>query len=186
VATYFFQTDSRFYRLESPDTTAVIRRVVALGHRLGLHFDANGIPEDPDVVRRVDEAARRLEASFDTAVEAVSFHMPTYRAVGHLRLARDRINTYASVFFGLIAYASDSNQDFRGKDLLRLFRERQLLRLQLLIHPFWWRHEYSSMGRKLDELARTLGLSVEDILTAEQQTAIHAESEPVRPQRRNQ
>jgi hypothetical protein len=150
-----------------------------------LHFDANGIPEDADVVRRVDEAARLLEASFDNAVEVVSFHMPTYRPVGHLRLARGRVNAYGPAFFGPIAYASDSNQDFRGKDLLRLFRERQLHRLQLLIHPFWWRHEYSSMGRKLDELARTLGLSLDDVLTAEQQTAVHAESEPVRPQRSN-
>jgi hypothetical protein len=177
AATYFFQTDSRFYRLESPRVTAVVRHILACGHRLGLHFDASGIPDDGEVVRRVEEVAQRLEARFERAVEAVSFHTPTYRAVGHLRLARGRINAYGPVFFGPVEYVSDSNQDFRGKDVLDLLRNARARRLQLLIHPFWWRREYSAMEHKLEEMARHRGLALGDVLTTEQRAAITASFE---------
>jgi hypothetical protein len=82
------------------------------------------------------------------------------------------VNAYGPVFFGPIEYASDSNQDFRGKDLLAMLRTGAVRRLQLLIHPFWWRPEYSSLITKMEALASRLDLSLGELLTAEQRAAI--------------
>jgi hypothetical protein len=171
-ATYFFQADSRFYDLESPRVEVAVRRILAEGHWLGLHYDATRVEEDTTIIQRVDAVAETLEERFGQPVHAVSFHMPTYRPVGHLQLQKRRLNVYASTFFGPIEYVSDSNQDFRGKDLLAMLRAGSVRRLQLLIHPFWWRDAYSSMAAKMEALASKLNLPVSELLTAEQRVAI--------------
>lgn len=178
-ATYFFQCDSSFYRCEAPSTSAMIREILARGHRLGLHFDARAIPDDASVVERVETAAARLETRFERPVEAVSFHAPTHRPVERLELAGGRINTYGAPLRARVDYVSDSNQDFRGKDLLGMFRAASPRRLQVLIHPFWWRSRPSSIAVKLAALARAHGLSLEAVLTPEQRAVIRASGEAV-------
>jgi len=167
-ATYFFQTDSKFYRCHSPETRVAIEEVLAQGHWLGLHFDANAIEDDEKILDLVEEAAAELETRFATSIAAVSFHMPTRRPVQHLRLKNNRINTYSPLFFESIEYVSDSNQDWRGKDLLQLVRDGHCRRIQLLIHPIWWRETHTPFHVKIAELAAKLGIPVEDIVTAEQ------------------
>jgi len=172
-ATYCFQCDSPFYQLKSKQTVSVISEVLGRGHWLGLHLDVNKIREDSEVVSYVEKVANEFEVKCDASVTAVSFHMPTYRPVGHLELANGRINTYSRLFFEAIDYLSDSNQNLHGKDILRIFREGRLTRLHLLIHPIWWREKYTPLYTKMKELAAELNMSVEDILTREQLTLIN-------------
>jgi hypothetical protein len=171
-ATYFFQVDSKFYSLQKRENRSVIEQVLSRGHAMGLHFDATGIEEDEEVLVRVEKLAEGFEREFQAPVEAVSFHMPTYRPVTHLKLKNGRINTYAPMFFETIDYVSDSNQDWRNKDLLEILRNRKFQRLQVLTHPIWWRKDYSSLGFKMQQLALQLGMALEDILTAEQQALL--------------
>jgi hypothetical protein len=70
---------------------------------------------------------------------------------------------------------SDSNQSWRGADLRGILRERSHERLQLLIHPFWWRREATSLRAKMSELADRLGIRMEEIVTREQWTEIEAQ-----------
>lgn len=167
-STYFFQKDSPFYRFDGSETESVVQQILAQGHWLGLHFDANQIDEDAKIVERVEETARDMEKRFQTSIAAASFHMPGYRNIKQLRLKNGRVNTYSQVFFENIEYVSDSNQNWRGKDILRIFREKQSLRIQLLTHPIWWRETYKPLYTKIEELAAKLGISVDDILTDEQ------------------
>lgn len=171
-ATYFFQADSKFYSLKSRDARAVVEQVLGHGHWVGLHFDATGIANDQEVLARVEQQARALEQDFGTPVEAVSFHMPSYRPVGHLQLKNGRVNTYAPVFFEKIEYVSDSNQDWRDKNLVDMFHSGKYWHIQLLTHPIWWRKEYSTLGVKMQELADQRRVAVADIVTAEQQALL--------------
>ncbi len=172
-STYFFQTDSLFYRVESPETISIVTELLNKGHWLGLHFDATRIPEDNDVVEQVDRMADELQGRFGSAVAAVSFHMPTYRPVKHLKLRNNRINTYGPLFFEKIEYMSDSNQDWRGKDVLHALGEGLIRRIQLLTHPIWWRERYQPLSAKIEELGAKLGISVDEILTPEQRALIN-------------
>ena len=101
--------------------------------------------------------------------------MPGRRGVGGVVLPEPLVNTYAPRFFDEIAYLSDSNQDWRGNDdPAALLRARYAERVQLLIHPFWWRDRYGTIGRKLSELAAELGIPLERIATHEQMELIRA------------
>jgi len=167
-ATYFFQSDSPFYRLDCSETVSVIREILSQGHWLGVHFDANQIQDDVEVIERLEQTATEFEARFETRVAAASFHMPTYRPVKHLQLKSERINTYSPLFFEEIQYVSDSNQDWRGKDILKMLRQKDFSRIQFLVHPIWWREDYSPFYSKIEELAGKLGIPVDSILTREQ------------------
>jgi hypothetical protein len=172
-ATYFFQTACPFYRADDDKVATVIRDVLRAGHWLGLHFDATKTPDDERVLDEVDAAAAELESRFGAPVRAVSFHMPTHRPVRHLRLRGERINTYAPAFFDHVEYVSDSNQNWRGKDLGRILSEARPRLLQVLTHPVWWRDTYTPFLMLLEELAGRLGMDVGgDILTPEQRALL--------------
>jgi hypothetical protein len=168
-ATYFFQLNCPFYDLASRKNQDVVRVVLGMGHWLGLHFDATRLAEDERVLDEVEHAAERLEALFGVPVRAVSFHLPTHRPVRHLVLHQGRINTYSPAFGEGVEYISDSNQNWKGKDLAHLLSVERPRLLQLLIHPEWWRERRTSLRRILEEIADDTGLDVEtDILTPEQ------------------
>jgi hypothetical protein len=44
----------------------------------------------------------------------------------------------------------------------------------MLIHPFWWRDRYGTIGDKLSELAASLSVPIEQIATCEQMELIRA------------
>jgi hypothetical protein len=98
--------------------------------------------------------------------------MPGVRPVGHLELGPGRINTYAPRFFTDIAYLSDSNQNWRGKDPETELRAAT--RIQFLTHPTLW------SGRRLreilDEQALRLGTTVDALATADQQVVLAAQA----------
>jgi hypothetical protein len=175
IATYCVHAACRWYDASRTPHREAIETVLGEGHALGLHFDASEIADDAAVAAGVVAEAERLESLFGTTVIAVSFHMPGRRPVGHIELPPPMLNTYGPRFFDELAYVSDSNQDWRGNDdpaaLLRaVFAER----VQMLIHPFWWRDRYGTIGDKLSELAASLSVPIEEIATWEQMELIRA------------
>lgn len=171
-ATYLVQCDSRFYAIDEPSTRAAIRQILDDGHWLGLHFDASEISDDADVVAGIERSARRLEDEYGVPIVPVSFHMPTRRPIGHLALESGRVNTYDAIFFDSIEYVSDSNQSWRDKSVHAILSSHRSHGVQLLTHPIWWRRRPMSLISIVQELGDRLGLSVDDILTAEQRELI--------------
>lgn len=175
LATYCVHADTPWYSIDSRENRAAIVETLAHGHRLGLHFDASAIESDAQALEGIVEQARRLADAFSQEIRVVSFHMPGRRGVDHLSLPDGLINTYAPRFFTEIGYVSDSNQNWRGVDLAEVLRTRTHERLQLLIHPFWWRSEPAPMSDKLQALADDLGVDVREIVTPEQWELIERE-----------
>jgi hypothetical protein len=167
-ATYCLQVDSSWYRIDTPENRAAIAETLDAGHWLGLHFSASEIVSDEEVCDRIAKQAELLGREFSRDVRVVSFHMPGRRRVDHLALPGDRINTYGPQFFTDIGYVSDSNQNWRGVDFPDVVRRRVYDRLQLLIHPFWWRAEPATMRTKLFSLADELGVDPSELITYEQ------------------
>lgn len=180
-STYCVQLASPWYSVQTAPNRAVIQSVIDQGHWLGLHFDASGIPSDLEVRDRVVADAERLGDEFNVPVSVVSFHNPGRRRIDHLELPGGLIHTYAPWFFRDIGYVSDSNQDWRGKDLRRILAHREFMRLQLLIHPFWWRDEPLTLGEKLQALAGELGIKLEDLAEPEHLAIIRHERAGHRP-----
>jgi hypothetical protein len=167
-STYCLQPDSLYYSLDAPDVQEAVGEILRSGHWLGLHLDATGIPVDDRVVEAVVTEADSLAVRFDAPVRVVSFHMPGRRSVGQIELPDGLVNTYSPRFFDQIGYLSDSNMNWRGEDPSAVLSSRRHRRLQLLIHPFWWREESASMLEKLEELAADLSLDPSELISPEQ------------------
>jgi hypothetical protein len=116
----------------------------------------------------INTPENRAGSTFSREVRVVSFPMPGRRRVDHLALPVDLINSYESRVFVEIGYVSDSNQNWRGVDLEDVLKRRLHDRLQLLIHPFWWRRQPATMRSKLHALADEIGVDVYEIVTPEQ------------------
>lgn len=167
VSTWCLQPSAATYRWDGPEMRAAIAGVLADGHELGLHFDANGCETDAQVLAGVAREKAELERVYGVTVRVVSWHQVGRKMMGHLRVP-DMVNTYEPRFFGEIGYVSDSNMQWRGSDLAAILRAGEPRRLQLLIHPLWWRERWSSMGTRLGELAAELGLKPSEVMSAEQ------------------
>ncbi|HEX3976536.1 MAG TPA: hypothetical protein VHW96_09740 [Solirubrobacteraceae bacterium] len=177
-ATYCVHVDCPWYSVETPENRAAITETLDAGHWLGLHFDASSIESDDDARKGVIEDAARLGEVFSRTVHTVSFHMPGRRPVDHLELPGELINTYVPRFFAEIGYVSDSNHNWRGVDLEAVLTRRAHDRLQLLIHPFWWRPLPATMRSKMYELATELGVDPYEIVTPEQWALMEEQERP--------
>lgn len=172
-STYFVMLRSAMYNLLAPSNAALVRRILSLGHRLGLHFDESVVADrsDADAAVAVDREREVLRTEFGDEVDAVSFHQPGARVLeGRLRLGC--VNTYDRRDMAGFHYTSDSNLVFRGGAPDELFRSGAHQRLHVLIHPEWWTDQAMSVAEKWDamlldnlELTQASLLAREDTFT---------------------
>lgn len=143
TATYFLMMRSTAYNLFSVEATAMVRRMLRDGHKIGLHFmgercEGQGIPE---IVQEILREARWLEQEFDVRTEAVSFHQPTKAVLDAQIEIPGLANTYNASQMTPYFYVSDTNMNWRHEHPIEIFSRGLHERLQLLIHPMWWTAE---------------------------------------------
>jgi len=148
-STYFVMLRSALYNLLAPPETALVRRILALGHGVGLHFDESVVAELPDagVPVEVDRERALLQAEFGCPIDVVSFHQPGARILEG-RIALACVNTYDRRHMAGFHYTSDSNLTFRGGDPIDLFATGTHPRLHILVHPEWWTAVEMSLAEK--------------------------------------
>lgn len=142
-STFFVNPHSVFYSVLEPRVLAILRRILAFGHEIGLHFDAE--PHATEL-GTLNSLKRCLEKERDLVVEwlgcdvrAFSYHNPDIG--GLLQFDADEIagmtNAYAATLRRDYVYASDSNGYWRFKPIAQVIDERHE-RLHILTHPEWW------------------------------------------------
>jgi len=143
-ATYFLQLRSAFYNVLEAAVVDRVKAIIALGHDIGLHFDASAyrISGERDLEQQLSFERSIVSAAFDTEVRAFSFHNPDaitngFRGAAYAGL----INTYSAYFRTEVGYVSDSNGLWRFRPLTEVLSERANPRLQVLTHPEWWQDE---------------------------------------------
>jgi len=148
-ATYFFLLHSDFYNCMEPATRDVMRRIVGLGHDIGLHFDVTFYPEIDGVEALERRIAFESDVLGDLAAKtplAVSFHNPTPEQLERYdqpRLA-GLVNAYGKPLRTGYYYVSDSNGYWRFHRLHDVLAERAAPALHVLTHPEWWTPECAS------------------------------------------
>lgn len=170
-ATYFVLLRTEFYNLFSTRGSAALRRVLQLGHGLGLHLDTSLYAHD---IETLEAAAKReiaaLAAMVPTPVEAISFHRPAKALLGLDRTLAGRPHAYQPRFFSEMGYCSDSRGAWHHDHPLAHPAVQGGRALQLLTHPIWWYGPPAlSVQERLDRLAvarlhgfrRTLGENCE-------------------------
>lgn len=143
-ATYFANPCSGFYNPFEPGQARLLKHVLGLGHRLGLHFDAaaHDIRNEEQLHEKVAQEGRWLEEAFGVRPVVFSFHNP---GPTHLQCEADAygglINSYSRRFKTEIPYCSDSNGYWRFRRLHDVLTEATDPCLQVLTHPAWWQEK---------------------------------------------
>lgn len=141
TATYFVNPRSEYYNPFEPGQARLLKHILGLGHRLGLHFDAafHDLQDEEELHSKVAQEGRWLEESFDVRPVVFSFHNP---GGAHLQCDADSygglVNCYSRRFKAEIPYCSDSNGYWRFRRLHDVLAEATDPCLQVLTHPGWW------------------------------------------------
>jgi hypothetical protein len=160
-STFFLYPHSTMYNLLEKEVSGIVREIIRLGHKIGLHFEPAyydlEVSELPGFKKYLQIEKQLLMDMFDTDVDVFSFHNPDiggwmayeeYETCG-------MVNTYSRYIKDNYFYCSDSNGYWRytrledllsGEDLLNgddLLSREDLLngderKLQILLHPEWW------------------------------------------------
>ena len=155
-ADYFVLLRSDLYNPLSPFGEGFIRRILGLGHRIGLHFDPSIYPElDQAGLDSVCAAeCALLESWFGIAVRMVSFHRPASAFLNLEREIGGRNHTYQPRYFSEIVYCSDSRGGWHHGHPFEKVQAASGRALQLLTHPVWWGREgRETPVQRLDRLA---------------------------------
>jgi hypothetical protein len=144
TATYFVNPSSEYYNPFEPGQAQLIKHILNLGHRLGLHFDAafHDIQDEDALHRKVAQEGRWLAEAFGVLPTVFSFHNP-----GAAQLQSDAenygglINCYSRRFKAEIPYCSDSNGYWRFRRLHDVLTDATDPCLQVLTHPGWWQEK---------------------------------------------
>lgn len=141
AATYFVNPHCEFYNLLEKNQRRICRRLVELGHDIGLHFDAeyHDVEDEGQLARLVAAEAALLADICGTVIKVFSFHNPTDFLLSCERDAYGGlINCYSASFKARLAYCSDSNGYWRFRRLRDVLEQASDPRLQVLTHPGWW------------------------------------------------
>ncbi|MEZ5667338.1 MAG: hypothetical protein R3F55_07880 [Alphaproteobacteria bacterium] len=153
AASYFVLLRSELYNAWSPASRDGLQQLGALGHEIGLHFDAALYPGEIAALDRAcaDECAQ-LEAILGQPVRLVSFHRPAPALRGLDRPIGSRRHAYEPRFFEAIGYCSDSNGGWYHGPPLAHDAVRARRALQLLTHPVWWVAPGATAAERLDRI----------------------------------
>lgn len=137
-AHYFVLVGSDLYNPAAQPHRSLLRRLIALGHRVGLHFDITVHGADADLDVAAASECRWLEDIAGAAVTMISFHRPAKEWLGNPRTLASRPHTYQPEYFRTIGYCSDSRGAWQSGHPLETEAVRRGRALQLLTHPVWW------------------------------------------------
>lgn len=139
-ATYFLLFSSPFYNLLDVEHRSFPRRLVELGHEVGLHYDvsayeATGVPDLSEVL--LAEAAL-LGTMSGRQVSSIAAHNPSLHGQDPFGTSERFVNAYDHAFTVDTVYLSDSCGAWRNDAVRMLATPPYPPRIQLLVHPVFW------------------------------------------------
>jgi hypothetical protein len=149
-STYFLLLHGVFYNLLEAPVFQRARRLLDLGHDLGLHFDVafyGGFADVDELTDRIAHEADVLSEFFKREISAFSFHNTTVLdgfAYADLNRVAGLINTNGQSLMERYSYVSDSNCYWRFRRLPDVIDDGTDERLQVLTHPECWQREAMS------------------------------------------
>lgn len=150
-SSYFVMITNELYNAFCSENARKLRKIIELGHDVGLHIDLAIYDIDEatyeQVIRR---EVSLLEQIVDTRVTLVSYHRPATLLQGvdyeRIRLP-GLICTYEPRYFREIGFCSDSRGGWYHGHPLDHEAVAAGRALQLVTHPIWWTAEGAETAR---------------------------------------
>ncbi len=166
-STFFVLLTTPYYNPLDEENLQVLRRIMALGHEIGLHYDCTGFdalaPEEQ--YRRIQSLTACLGTHLGIEIKAIAQHKPA--AAGMHPDFPGYIDPYSRAFFKDIAYVSDSRMLFRVKDVYAFFRDNP--RSQAVFHPIWWHAQPRTRAQIFEEIKAQLAHQFDRMIDQEHQ-----------------
>jgi hypothetical protein len=140
-STYFFLLSSPYYNLLSADFCRIPRRISALGHEVGLHYDVQALiaqADGGDPAPAFHREIQLLGSIAETPVASVACHQPSLLSENPFSGTVPFHDAYAPPVTSAIAYFSDSGRAWRDKTFQAFTGGDLPAQLQLLLHPVLW------------------------------------------------
>jgi len=154
-STYFFMVTSSFYNLFSPKNKQILKSIISLGHRIGLHFDVEaheGLKTKKEINLAIKREVQIIEGIIGDKIDAVSFHRPNERLLNASQsLTSPLPHTYMKEFIKDIDYCSDSTGSWRFGSPLKRDSFKTNKDMHLLVHPIWWEQTAKNPFLRLQE-----------------------------------
>jgi hypothetical protein len=135
-ATYYILVGH--YDLSSSRALNTMKRLVTLGHEIGLHYDTRRYPADADTAReRMTAEIEVLQGITGRNIRTVTRHNVFLKAHEPARVA-GLIDPYDPDYLSDMTYISDSVRSWRDYRLLECFGPVPPHQVVLLTHPESW------------------------------------------------
>ncbi len=138
---YFFQLHCEFYNIFEKNIYVLAKEIQALGHYVGLHFDAHfwGVKDKGHLQECLSIDKHILELLLDTKISSFSFHNTTPELLAHNDLYyADMLNVYGREIREKYRYCSDSTGFWRFERLEDVLQDDSIKYLQVLTHDGMW------------------------------------------------
>ena len=155
-STYFVLLRTDFYNVAAKAGQEALRRIQALGHEIGLHFDEAfyGPALKPDeIIQNIIKESSLLAALLETAVTTVSMHRPSRSSLEADYHSPGIVNSYGKTFFQDFKYLSDSRRRWR-EPAEEIIRSGEYERLHILTHAFWYHEEEKDISQTVGDFIR--------------------------------
>ncbi len=155
-STWFVLLRTDFYNPASRSSLEKLRRILALGHQIGLHFDeasyAPVLPSD-GVIQSIIKECGLLSALLETPVSSVSMHRPSRATLEADFRIPGIVNSYGKTFFHDFKYLSDSRRRWR-EPVEDVIRSGEHNRLHILTHAFWYHESEEDISQTVGSFVR--------------------------------
>jgi len=153
-ATYFIHLHSLFYNPFEYECRELLKKIIKLGHNIGLHFDTQFYENCNDQVKfetLLKNEKEILSNLVGCPIEVFSFHNPSEEIINRYSSLNysGMINTYSSFFRNEVGYCSDSNGYWRHNRLEDVLNSNKYPCMQVLTHPIWWDKQIMSPKQKI-------------------------------------
>jgi hypothetical protein len=176
-ASYFVLLSTPYYNLLSEQYLDFPRRLLDMGHEVGLHYDVRIYRAFGrySLLETLEAHSCLLTKLSGKRVKSIAMHNPSVSGEDPFRNIKEFINAYDDQYTKHIMYLSDSCGAWRD-EAVSVFESCHIPhRLQLLIHPLFWDKETANRWTRLDEFTEGKVVTLtEDIQRIKTMWAQHA------------
>ncbi len=133
TSTFFILTTCESYNALSQYNSSLLRKMAAMGHEIGLHFDPSLYPSEDDLGKAAIKEAWILAHAVKQDIRSLSLHNPS--VYGEFPLFDGFNNAYDPAIFNDDTYIADSRMSFRGKNPFTWLQRVKNNTVQILLHP---------------------------------------------------